>query len=653
MTMEIGRKIEHGLNQIVDTFMIAMMQRQERIQRENDYAQKLHQDIISKLENQFQNELQTRDLSVEYRGENFKFEKIDNGNLIFHSNDKKISIAANEIESSIKEKEPIHTKEQTNFNHPLDPSQNKTIETPILKTEIAPEVVSAKEIKIKSEQKIDDDTKENTEAKINFKDDKEQVKHMLNSMNSKEQELMVQYTKVLSERLDNHFADSSSDIHSNRFDEMKKNFTPEQINKVTAVVNQNIHSASYTTDKENGKIHVDKFDKILENIRNERTKENVKENNQEQTKGNTIENTNFKDDKEQIKHILNLLNGQEQKLMVQYTKVMNEGLDNHYADKSSYKESHKLDKMKEDFTPEQIEKVNTVVKQNISGFDEVDGKVSVDKIPSILKDIQQERTKENAKENIAEQTIEKNSEKNETIDPSQNKTIETPILKTENTLEVPADIRGKLEAINMLKNMSSKEITDTIKESQKISSNENKPFGEVYKDKLIEKFESSLTQSRKDLVMKSEQIFNESSVVKEKINDGLDKINAALVQLENSQKHGLIPEGKYNELKSSLVGDRDKLTSQLDKVVGAERKMENQLKYDLKSQFPDLKVAQLNAKQTLDIAKTACIATKRDLNSLKSFAKENKLENTMKAINKATKEVEVVVEKTVEVSINR
>ncbi|MED1107670.1 hypothetical protein [Bacillus paramycoides] len=528
MTMEIGRKIEHGLNQIVDTFMVAMMQRQERIQRENDYAQKLHQDIISKLENQFQNELQNRNLSVEYRGENYKFEKIDNGNLIFHSNNKKISIAANEIESSIKEKEPVHTKEQTNFNHPLDPSQNKTIETPIQKTENAPEVVSAKEIKIKSDQTFNDDTKENTGEKINFKDDKEQIRHMLN-----------------------------------------------------------------------------------------------------------------------------LLNGQEQKLMVQYANVMIESLNNHYADKSSYEESNKLEEMKKKCSPEQIERVNTVVKQNISSFGKVDGKVNVDKFHSILKEVQQEHTKENEKENIPEQPIEKNSLKNEAKEPSQNKTIETPIQKTENALEVPADIRGKLEAINMLKNMSSKEITDTIKESQKISSNENKPFGEVYKDKLIEKFESSITQSRKELVNKSEQIFNESSVVKEKINDGLDKINAALVQLENSQKHGLIPEGKYDELKSSLVGDRDKLTGQLDKVVGAEKKMENQLKYDLKSQFPDLKVAQLNAKQTLDIAKTACIATKRDLNSLKSFAKENKLENTMKAINKATKEVEVVVEKTVEVSINR
>ncbi|MGR5863608.1 hypothetical protein ACT7DZ_00495 [Bacillus cereus] len=88
----------------------------------------------------------------------------------------------------------------------------------------------------------------------------------------------------------------------------------------------------------------------------------------------------------------------EQKLMVQYAKVRSESLDNHYADKSSFVESNKLDEMKKDFTPEQIEKVDTVVKQNISSFGEADGKVNIDKFHSILTDIKQERAKENRKE---------------------------------------------------------------------------------------------------------------------------------------------------------------------------------------------------------------------------------------------------------------
>lgn len=76
----------------------------------------------------------------------------------------------------------------------------------------------------------------------------------------------------------------------------------------------------------------------------------------ESIKGKTKVITNAKDEKEQVKNMLNSLSNDEQKLMLQYTKVMSEGLSNHYAEKSSYKESDKFDEMLKDFTPEQIEK---------------------------------------------------------------------------------------------------------------------------------------------------------------------------------------------------------------------------------------------------------------------------------------------------------
>lgn len=136
---------------------------------------------------------------------------------------------------------------------------------------------------------------------------------------------------------------------------------------------------------------VNRVEKLFEN----RYKQDVeKDTNKEKTE---VE-IHVKDDKEQVKNMLNSLSNDEQKLMLQYTKVMSESLDNHYADKSSYVESNKLDEMKKDFTPKQVEKVNTVVKQNISSFGEADGKVNVDKFHSILNDIKQERAKENRKE---------------------------------------------------------------------------------------------------------------------------------------------------------------------------------------------------------------------------------------------------------------
>ncbi len=129
----------------------------------------------------------------------------------------------------------------------------------------------------KNTNKEKQSNKEKTEVETNSKDDKKQVKDMLNSLNNDEQKLMVQYTKVMSEGLNNQNTDKSSDKESKKFQDMVKNFTPEQIEKVTAVVNQNVTTASYSTEKEKGKIHVDNFQSILADVKKEIAKENGKE----------------------------------------------------------------------------------------------------------------------------------------------------------------------------------------------------------------------------------------------------------------------------------------------------------------------------------------------------------------------------------------
>ncbi|PEZ26964.1 DUF3801 domain-containing protein [Bacillus thuringiensis] len=200
--------------------------------------------------------------------------------------------------------------------------------------------------------------------------------------------------------------------------EVRKDLTPDQAEKVKDVYDE-ITTAKKKEPKENNMNYdrLSKQEKLLyaklkeldeikrglysqevnrvEKTFKNRYKQDVeKDTNKEKTE---VE-IHAKDDKEQVKNMLNSLSNDEQKLMFQYTKVMSESLDNHYADKSSYVESNKLDEMKKDFTPEQIEKVNTVVKQNISSFGEADGKVNVDKFHSILTDIKQERAKENRQE---------------------------------------------------------------------------------------------------------------------------------------------------------------------------------------------------------------------------------------------------------------
>ncbi|HDR3902908.1 TPA: DUF3801 domain-containing protein [Bacillus cereus] len=207
--------------------------------------------------------------------------------------------------------------------------------------------------------------------------------------------------------------------------EVRQDLTPEQTEKVKEVYDE-ITTAEKKEPKENNinydrlskqekllyakleeldeikrglySQEVNRVEKLFENRYKQDVEKEPKLTEKDTNKEKTEVEIHAKDDKEQVKNMLNSLSNDEQKLMFQYTKVMSESLDNHYADKSSYVESNKLDEMKKDFTPEQIEKVNTVVKQNISSFDEADGKVNIDKFHSILTDIKQERAKENRKE---------------------------------------------------------------------------------------------------------------------------------------------------------------------------------------------------------------------------------------------------------------
>ncbi|HEF1857459.1 DUF3801 domain-containing protein [Bacillus thuringiensis] len=127
-------------------------------------------------------------------------------------------------------------------------------------------------------QDVEKDTnKEKTVVEIHAKDDKEQVKNMINSLSNDEQKLMLQYTKVMSEGLSNHYAEKSSYKESDKFDEMLKDFTPEQIEKITAVVNQNIYADINSTEKQNGKIHVNNFQSILTDVKKEIAKETNKD----------------------------------------------------------------------------------------------------------------------------------------------------------------------------------------------------------------------------------------------------------------------------------------------------------------------------------------------------------------------------------------
>ncbi|MDO6632818.1 hypothetical protein [Bacillus thuringiensis] len=215
----------------------------------------------------------------------------------------------------------------------------------------------------------------------------DKVKEIASNLDEKEHNLLVQKSRLVAGK-----------ISENKYNEIKKDLSPEQIEKIEKIASENIASEIKPGAIVDGKINATVFADLLKKVENE------------SIKGKTKVITNAKDEKEQVKNMLNSLSNDEQKLMLQYTKVMSEGLSNHYAEKSSYKESDKFDGMLKDFTPEQIEKITAVVNQNIyadiNSTEKQNGKIHANNFQSILTDAKKEKAKETNKDASKQKKVE-------------------------------------------------------------------------------------------------------------------------------------------------------------------------------------------------------------------------------------------------------
>ncbi|MGH0882795.1 hypothetical protein [Bacillus paranthracis] len=223
----------------------------------------------------------------------------------------------------------------------------------------------------------------------------QKVKEIASNLDEKELNLLEKKAGLIAEK-----------IGENEYSEVKKDFSPKQIEKIEKIASENIASDIKPGAIIDGKINANVFANLLRKVKNESIKE----------KTEVIKNA--KAEKDQVKNMLNSLRNDEQKLMLQYTKVMSEGLNNHYADKSSYKESGKFDEMLKDFTPQQIEKVTAIVTQNIyadiNSTEKHNGKIHVNNFRSILTDVKKEMTIENGK--VREKEKEKDTPKQKKIE---------------------------------------------------------------------------------------------------------------------------------------------------------------------------------------------------------------------------------------------
>ncbi|WP_309460472.1 hypothetical protein [Bacillus pseudomycoides] len=295
----------------------------------------------------------------------------------------KVGLVAGEVsESEYKEMQKNFSPEQIEkieniFDDLLKEVKNESIKENTEEKEILPEKPLEKVKEIVSEERE--------------KKPLEKVRSIASNLDEREQNLLEQKVGLVAGK-----------VGENEYKEMQKNFSPEQIEKIEKIVSENVSSDIKAGAIVDGKINVNVFSDLLKKVEKESIKENINE--------KTEVKTDPKDMKEQVKNMLNSLDNDEQKLMVQYTKVLSEGLDNHFADRSSYKQSDKYDEMKKNFTPEQIEKVTAVVNQNVSSVsyssENKGGKIHVDNFQSILTDIKKERAKENGKDNSKQKKVE-------------------------------------------------------------------------------------------------------------------------------------------------------------------------------------------------------------------------------------------------------
>lgn len=258
----------------------------------------------------------------------------------------------------------------------------------------------------------------------------EKVKEIASNLDEKEQNLLEKRAGLVAGK-----------IGENEYNETKKNFSPEQIEKIEKIVSENIDSNVKPGAIVEGKINANVFSDLLKKVKNETIKE------QTQVK------TNTKDNKNQVRNMLNSLNNDEQKLMIQYTKVMSEGLDNHFADKSSDKESNKFQEMIKNFTPEQIEKVTAIVNQNVTtasySTGKESGKIHVDNFQSIFTDVKKEMNKELAieKSKAKEKEIEKDTPKQKKVEFSMDGVKELDVKIKKEEKEISKD-KNKKQSIS-------------------------------------------------------------------------------------------------------------------------------------------------------------------------------------------------------------
>jgi len=238
------------------------------------------------------------------------------------------------------------------------------------------------------------------------------------------------------------------------------------------------------------------------------------------------------------------------------------------------------------------------------------------------------------------QKIEKNVQEN-------SKTNESPTF-------LPSQIKAQLEVLNQLKSLSDKEILSSFKEATKQSKVEGKPVPQLYKEN-IENIVKSRIQSSKELTLDTAIRTQENNQnLRSELREIESKINKNMGVLYQAKLEQKISPEEYKKLNDNLVQQKEQIQERYDKINQNEKTINEQLKVDLKQEFPELKTEKLSLGESIQLATAAYTMTnEKTIENLRNFSLENDLKGAINSIDKSTKEIQYEINEITEMTFSR
>ena len=247
-----------------------------------------------------------------------------------------------------------------------------------------------------------------------------------------------------------------------------------------------------------------------------------------------------------------------------------------------------------------------------------------------------------------------NTEVSKTLEKNVVKTISDTKVDIKTPFLVTSQIRGQLEVLNHLKSLSDKEVLKNFKDAQKQAKIEDKPIDQVYKEKLQERVNSHIQASRERVLDTAINTYEKNQELRNDLRSIESEINKNIGVLYQAKLEQKISPDEYEKLKDNLNEQKCQIEDRILKINQSDKMINEQLKVDLKQQFPDLKTEKLSLNESIGLASAAYSMTNdKTIENLRNFSLENDLKGIINSIDKSTKEVEFEIQETTEVTFSR